>query len=132
MLLRHAVETRARVEGNLLKVDDFLNHRVDIAILPEIGDEIAKRFTGAAPDLVLTAEASGIPPGIMAAQSLGVPMVYAKKYVGVGDRYTFAREVSSPTKGTEYRVAVSFNPGCASPSSTTSWLEVVPPRHSAK
>ena len=107
MRLRQAIETRARVEGNLLKVDDFLNHRVDIAILPEIGDEIAKRFAGAAPDLVLTAEASGIPPGIMAAQSLGVPMVYAKKYVGVGERYTFAREVSSPTKGTEYRVEVA-------------------------
>lgn len=107
VLLRHAIESRARVEGDLLKVDDFLNHRVDIDILPEIGTEIAKRFAGSQPDLVLTAEASGIPPGIMAAQVLGVPLVYAKKYVGVGERYTFAREVSSPTKGTEYRVEVA-------------------------
>jgi xanthine phosphoribosyltransferase len=105
--LRKAIETQARVEGSLLKVDDFLNHRVDIEILPEIGDEIAKRFTGTQPDLILTAEASGIPPALMVAQSLGVPMVYAKKYVGVGERYTFAREVSSPTKGTEYRVEVA-------------------------
>lgn len=107
MLLREAIETRARVEGNLLKVDDFLNHRVDIDLFPEIGEEIAKRFAGSQPDLVLTAEASGIPPGMVAAQAMGIPMVYAKKYVGVGERYTFAREVSSPTKGTEYRVEVA-------------------------
>lgn len=107
VLLRKAVEEFGRVEGNLLKVDDFLNHRVDTALFPEIGDEIARRLSDSRPDLVLTAEASGIPPAIVAAQALGVPMVYAKKYVGVGERYTFAREVSSPTKGTEYRVEVA-------------------------
>ena len=107
VLLRKAVERYGRVEGNLLKVDDFLPHRVDAALFPEIGDEIAGRLSGARPDLVLTAEASGIPPAIVAAQALGVPMVYAKKYVGVGERYTFAREVSSPTKGAEYRVEVA-------------------------
>ncbi len=107
MLLRKAIETRARVEGDLLKVDDFLNHRVDIDLFPEIGEAIAARFSGSRPDLVLTAEASGIPPGLVAAQAMGVPMVYAKKYMGVGQRYTFAREVSSPTKGTEYRVEVA-------------------------
>lgn len=105
--LRTAIETRGRVEGNILKVDDFLNHRVDIDLIPEIGEGIAKRFAGAQPDLVLTAEASGIPPGLATAQALSVPLVYAKKYVGVGERYTFAREVSSPTKGTEYRVEVA-------------------------
>ena len=105
--LRSAIETLGRVEGNLLKVDDFLNHRVDHELLPEIGAEIAGRLAGTRPDLVLTAEASGIPPAIVACQALGVPMIYAKKYVGVGDRYTFAREVSSPTKGTEYRVEVA-------------------------
>jgi xanthine phosphoribosyltransferase len=107
VLLRNAIETRARVEGDLLKVDDFLNHRVDVDLLPEIGTEIARRFAGRHPDLVLTAEASGIAPALVAAQAMGVPMVYAKKYVGVGERYTFAREVSSPTKGTEYRVEVA-------------------------
>ena len=73
MQLREAIETRARVEGNLLKVDDFLNHRVDIDLFPEIGEEIAKRFSGNEPDLVLTAEASGIPPGMVAAQTTGHP-----------------------------------------------------------
>ena len=56
MHLRDAIETRARVEGNLLKVDDFLNHRVDIELFPEIGEEIANRFAEKRPDLVLTAE----------------------------------------------------------------------------
>ena len=107
MLLRNAIENRARVEGDLLKVDDFLNHRVDVELLPEIGAAIARRFAGRHPDLVLTAEASGIPPALVAAQTMSIPMVYAKKYVGVGERYTFAREVSSPTKGTEYRVEVA-------------------------
>lgn len=107
MRLRSAIETRSRVEGSLLKVDEFLNHRVDHELLPEIGADIAARLTGGRPDLVLTAEASGIPPAIVACQALGVPMIYAKKYVGVGNRYTFAREVGSPTKGTEYRVEVA-------------------------
>ncbi len=107
VLLRAAIETRGRVEGDILKVDDFLNHRVDLELFPEIGEAIAKRFSSSQPDLVLTAEASGIPPGFVAAQALSVPLVYAKKYVGVGERYTFAREVSSPTKGTEYRVEVA-------------------------
>ncbi len=107
MQLRNVIETRARVEGSLLKVDDFLNHRVDIDLFPEIGREIAKRFAGQRPDLVLTAEASGIPPGMVAASALGIPLVYAKKYVGDGARDTFVREVSSPTKGTEYRVEVA-------------------------
>ena len=56
---------------------------------------------------MLTAEASGIPPALACAGELSVPMVYAKKYLGTGDRYTFAREVTSPTKGTEYRVEVA-------------------------
>lgn len=107
MQLRSAIENHGRVEGGLLKVDEFLNHRVDHRLLPEIGVEIATRFAGTQPDLVLTAEASGIPPAIVACQALGVPMIYAKKYVGVGQRYTFAREVGSPTKGTEYRVEVA-------------------------
>lgn len=105
--LRSAIEQRGRVEGSLLKVDEFLNHRVDHRLLPEIGAEIAARFAGSEPDLVLTAEASGIPPAIVTCQALGVPMIYAKKYVGVGNRYTFAREITSPTKGTEYRVEVA-------------------------
>ena len=98
---------RGRVSGDLVLVDDFLNHRVDPIIIDEIGRQIADRFTDLAPDLIVTAEASGIPPAMATARYLPIPVVYAKKYVGVGDRYTFAREVVSPTKGTEYRVEVA-------------------------
>jgi xanthine phosphoribosyltransferase len=105
--LHRAILERGRVEGTLLKVDDFLNHRVDPALMQEIGAELAERFRAASPDLVLTAEASGIPPALACAFALGVPVVYAKKYLGIGDRNAFVRDVASPTKGTEYRVEVS-------------------------
>jgi xanthine phosphoribosyltransferase len=105
--LHRAILERGRVEGALLKVDDFLNHRVDPGLMRAIGDDLAARFGPASPDLVLTAEASGIPPGLACAFALEIPVVYAKKFLGVGDRNAFFRDVASPTKGTEYRVEVS-------------------------
>jgi len=105
--LKTAVSTRARIEGELILVDEFLNHRVEPPILESVGRELADRFAATSPDLVITAEASGIPPALMCARELGIPMVYAKKYLGTGDRYSFAREVASPTKGVEYRVEIA-------------------------
>ena len=101
------VAERGRVSGDLVLVDDFLNHRVDPIIIDEIGRQIAEHYTDQAPDLIVTAEASGIPPAMATARYLPIPVVYAKKYLGVGDRYTFARDVTSPTKGVEYRVEVA-------------------------
>jgi xanthine phosphoribosyltransferase len=106
-LLRAAIFEQGRVEGELLKVDDFLNHRVDPGLIAAIGADLATRFGPESPDLVLTAEASGIPPGLACALALEIPLVYAKKYLGPGDRRAFFREVMSPTKGTEYRVEVA-------------------------
>jgi len=106
-LLREAVATEGRVVGSLLMVDGFLNHRVDPPLLDAIGAELAGRFASTSPDLVVTAEASGIPPAMTCATHLGVPMVYAKKYLGPGDRNVFSREVMSPTRGTEYRVEIA-------------------------
>lgn len=103
-----AIAERGRVEGTLVKVDEFLNHQVDPALLDRIGADIARVWGGAAPDLVLTAEASGIPAAFTTARSLGVPMVYAKKYPRqTSERPAFVREVQSPTKGTEYRIEVA-------------------------
>lgn len=59
------------------------------------------------PSMLLTAEASGIPPAMACGFVMDVPVVYAKKYVGTGDRYSYAREVTSPTKRVEYRVEVA-------------------------
>lgn len=97
---------RARVEGSLVMVDDFINHRVEPTIMRAVGHGLADAFRSVDPQLILTAEASGIPPAAITSDVLGIPYVYAKKYLGTGDRYTFFREVTSPTKGTEYRVEV--------------------------
>jgi len=106
-LLHEAIRDRARVEGALLKVDDFLNHRVEPGLLAAVGADLAACHAATPPDLVLTAEASGIAPALACALSLGVPMVFAKKYLGPGRRDVLAREVLSPTRGIEYRVEVS-------------------------
>ncbi len=114
--LRTAIRERGRVEGTLLKVDDFLNHRVEPELLQAVGASLAAAHTGSVVDLVLTAEASGIPPALETARVLGVPLIYAKKYPRDGSiRPAFVREVSSPTKGVEYRVEVAHR--------------VLPPRH---
>jgi len=113
-LLRRAIVERGRVEGTLLKVDDFLNHRVDPDLIVAVGDSLAERFATATPDLVLTAEASGIAPALTCAQRLRLPMVFAKKYLGPGGRDVYFREVFSPTRGMEYRVEVfrrALSPG---------------------
>lgn len=88
-------------------VDEFLNHRVDPDIMRSVGTALSDLIKPWEVDLILTAEASGIPPALACALHANLPVVYAKKYVGPGHRYTFAREVASPTKGTEYRVEVS-------------------------
>lgn len=105
--LKTALNELTTVEGEIVKVDGFLNHRVLPGIMAEVGQRIADHVAPLSPDLILTAEASGIPPAAAAAARLALPYVYAKKFLGVGNRYSFARDVSSPTKGTEYRVEVA-------------------------
>ncbi len=107
MDLLTAIDSMASVEGPILKVDRFLNHRVEPSLMADVGRQMAGRLGLLEPDLLLTAEASGIPPALAAGIEMGIPIVYAKKYLGPGGRYTFSREVVSPTKGTEYRVEVA-------------------------
>jgi xanthine phosphoribosyltransferase len=107
MNLRNVVAERGRVEGDLVMVDEFLNHRVDPNVMRDVGNALADLIKPWDVDLILTAEASGIPPALACALQTNLPVVYAKKYVGPGNRYSFARVVTSPTKGEEYRVEVS-------------------------
>lgn len=66
--------------GNILKVDGFLNHQLDIGLLNKIGAELARRFAGKEITKILTIEASGIAVACIAAQHFGdVPVVFAKK-----------------------------------------------------
>lgn len=107
MDLKTALNELSTVDGDIVRVDGFLNHRVLPGIIEEVGRRIADAIRPFSPDLILTAEASGIPPAAAAAPLLNIPYVYAKKFLGVGNRYSFGREVASPTKGTEYRVEVA-------------------------
>ena len=78
-------------EGNVLKVDSFLNHQMDVALLDEIGKEFHRRFADLKITKVLTIEASGIAIAYAVARAFGVPMVFAKKAKSInidGDMYT--------------------------------------------
>ena len=65
--------------GGIIKIDGFLNHRVDTALMRDIADEFARLFDVSQVTLVLTAEASGIALATVCAERYGVPMVFAKK-----------------------------------------------------
>ncbi len=65
--------------GNIVKVDGFLNHRIDIQMMEEIAKEFKRRFGDQEITMILTAEASGIALGTITAKEFGVPMVFAKK-----------------------------------------------------
>lgn len=77
------IETEARYLGNgIVKVDSFLNHRIDTILMTQLGRELARQLETRGVgeiDKVLTAETSGIPPALTTAQALGVPMIYARK-----------------------------------------------------
>lgn len=95
-------------EGNVLKVDCFLNHQMDPALLDEIGEEFHRRFADKEITKVLTIEASGIAIAYSVARCFGVPMVFAKKSKSVnvdGDMYT--AEVESFTHKNKNQVIVS-------------------------
>ena len=65
--------------GNVLKINSFLNHQVDPELMKKVGEEFSQLFKDSGVTKVLTCEASGIAPGIMAAYELHVPMVFARK-----------------------------------------------------
>lgn len=95
-------------EGNVLKVDSFLNHQMDIELFNEMGKEWKKRFAGKNINKVLTIEASGIGIACVVAQHFGVPVVFAKKAKSIniaGDVYT--AEVESFTHKNKNQVIVS-------------------------
>ena len=95
-------------EGNVLKVDSFLNHQMDIELLDEMGKEFYRRFADKKITKVLTIEASGIAIAYSVARCFGVPMVFAKKAKSInidGDMYT--AEVESFTHKNKNRVIVS-------------------------
>lgn len=94
--------------GNVLKVDTFLNHQVDMALAEEIGKEFVRRFAGRKITKVLTIETSGIIFAAAVARELGVPMVFAKKSRSVNiDGGVYVAEIESFTHKVTNRVIVS-------------------------
>ena len=94
--------------GNVLKVDSFLNHQMDIDLMEEIGREFKRRFADKPITKILTIEASGIGIAAFVAREFGVPMVFAKKSKSInieGDMYV--AEVESFTHGNKNQVIVS-------------------------
>ena len=94
--------------GNVLKVDSFLNHQMDISLIEEIGCEFKRRFSDKEVSKVMTIEASGIGIAAFVAKEFGVPMVFAKKSASVNiDSDVYIAEVESFTHKKTNQVIVS-------------------------
>ena len=94
--------------GNILKVDSFLNHQMDISLINEIGKEFKRRFSDVPITKILTIEASGIGIACIAAQYFNVPVVFAKKSQSLnldGEMYT--TKIQSFTHKKVYDVILS-------------------------
>ena len=108
-LLKERIRKDGKVkDGNVLKVDSFLNHQIDVKLLEEIGKEFKRLFGNEEVTKVLTIEASGIGIAVETARAFGVPVVFAKKSKTkniAGEVY--ASKVMSYTHGREYDIIVS-------------------------
>ena len=94
--------------GNVLKVDSFLNHQMDISLMNEIGKEFHRRFADKHITKVLTIEASGIAIAYPVANEFGVPMVFAKKSKSINiEGEMYVAEVESFTHKNKNQVIVS-------------------------
>ncbi len=94
--------------GNILKVDGFLNHRIDVAFMQEMGREIARLYKDEPVNKILTIETSGIPIAFAAAQFMNVPVVFAKKSKSgnISDD-VYSSQVTSFTRKNVYDAVVS-------------------------
>lgn len=95
-------------EGNILKVDSFLNHQLDADFLYEMGEELHRLFKDQGITKILTIEVSGIAIAIMAALVFKVPVVFAKKTESLNlDKDVYVGQVHSYTKNKDYKIMIS-------------------------
>ena len=92
--LKQAIRQKGRmISDGIVKVDSFLNHRLETGLLFDMGGELARRFSKDKPDLVLTVEASGIALAMTTAHALGdIPVVFAKKGIAANQSPDMAEE----------------------------------------
>ena len=102
-------------EGNVLKVDSFLNHQMDISLSRQIGEEFKRRFADVPINKILTIEASGIGIACIVAEYFDVPVVFAKKSKSINiEGEMYVAEIESFTHKCKNQVIVSkkfLNPG---------------------
>lgn len=108
-LLKKRIVEDGRIEGeDILKVDSFLNHQIDVELFNEIGKEFKRRFAGKKINKILTVEASGIGIACIVAQYFKVPVVFAKKLFSSNlDKEIYSAEVFSYTKKASYSIMVA-------------------------
>ena len=95
-------------EGNVLKVDSFLNHQMDINLFNQMGEEFKRRFEGKEINKILTIEASGIGIACVVAMHFGVPVVFAKKSKSINiEGEMYIADVESFTHKVKNQVIVS-------------------------
>lgn len=95
-------------EGNILKVDSFLNHQMDVRLFKQMGEEFKRRFAGKNINKIITIEASGIGIACIVAECFDVPVVFAKKSQSVNiDGDVYSAEVESFTHKCKNQVLIS-------------------------
>ena len=106
--LKDAIVSRGRaLGGDVLLVDSFLNHQVDVALMRDIGEAFASHFEGGGFDRVATIESSGIAPAAFTALAMGLPLLVMKKQTSrITTGELIQTTVRSFTKGTEYQLTV--------------------------
>lgn len=110
-LLEERILQEGMVIGeDILKVDGFINHQVDIELMEALGRDMAEHFKGQGITKVFTIESSGIAPALFTARYLGVPMVILKKQVSKNlQTEVWQTEVSSYTKDISYDLTLAKN-----------------------
>lgn len=93
--------------GGILKVDSFINHQMDPMLMYNIGEEFSRLFAGSGVNKIVTIEASGIAPAIMAGYIMQLPVVFVKKKVPKTMENMLTTIVHSFTKGRDYTVCIS-------------------------
>ena len=103
LLKKRIVEDGTVLPGNVLKVDNFLNHQVDANLMDQIGEEFARLFKEEKITKVVTVESSGIAPALTTAIHLGVPLIFARKHKSLtltddlytASVYSYTKQVSN-------------------------------------
>ena len=100
-------------EGNVLKVDSFLNHQMDVRLFDQIGEEFKRRFADEKINKILTIEASGIGIACIVARHFDVPVIFAKKSKSInieGDVYVAEVESFTQVQESGYRIEEILKP----------------------